>query len=148
MPARGMIPQYAPMIPTQVADPFHRDGWIYEERSTAGASWPTRTAPAFRPCGVALAASFAARSVGSPEQRLTGLHPAAFSDDQAARGRSSYIDMDRRAYGPEDLKALRSGSTDEPACAACQPNWRGIRDWRLAARASERHLAQLRRRRR
>jgi ATP-dependent DNA ligase len=26
-----MIPQYAPMIPTQV-EPFHRDGWVYEEK--------------------------------------------------------------------------------------------------------------------
>ena len=26
------IPQYAPMIPTQVPEPFHRDGWVYEEK--------------------------------------------------------------------------------------------------------------------
>jgi bifunctional non-homologous end joining protein LigD len=26
------IPPYAPMIPTQVHEPFHRDGWIYEEK--------------------------------------------------------------------------------------------------------------------
>ena len=27
-----MIPPYAPMIPSQVPDPFHRDGWVYEEK--------------------------------------------------------------------------------------------------------------------
>jgi hypothetical protein len=27
-----MIPQYAPMIPTQVPEPLHRDGWVYEEK--------------------------------------------------------------------------------------------------------------------
>jgi hypothetical protein len=27
-----MIPQYVPMIPTQVPEPFHRDGWVYEEK--------------------------------------------------------------------------------------------------------------------
>jgi len=27
-----MIPQYAPMIPTQVPEPFHRYGWVYEEK--------------------------------------------------------------------------------------------------------------------
>jgi hypothetical protein len=26
------LPQYAPMIPTEVPKPFHRDGWIYEEK--------------------------------------------------------------------------------------------------------------------
>jgi hypothetical protein len=26
-----VVPQYAPMIPTLVPEPFHRDGWIYEE---------------------------------------------------------------------------------------------------------------------
>jgi bifunctional non-homologous end joining protein LigD len=27
-----VVPQYAPMIPTLVPEPFHRDGWIYEEK--------------------------------------------------------------------------------------------------------------------
>jgi bifunctional non-homologous end joining protein LigD len=27
-----MIPEYALMIPTQVPEPFHRDGWVYEEK--------------------------------------------------------------------------------------------------------------------
>jgi bifunctional non-homologous end joining protein LigD len=27
-----MIPQYVPMIPTLVPDPFHRSGWVYEEK--------------------------------------------------------------------------------------------------------------------
>jgi hypothetical protein len=27
-----MIPQYAPMISTQGPVPFHRDGWVYEEK--------------------------------------------------------------------------------------------------------------------
>lgn len=27
-----MLPRYAPTIPTQVAKPFHRDGWVYEEK--------------------------------------------------------------------------------------------------------------------
>jgi ATP-dependent DNA ligase len=27
-----MISQYTPMIPTQVKKPFHRDGWVYEEK--------------------------------------------------------------------------------------------------------------------
>jgi bifunctional non-homologous end joining protein LigD len=26
------VPQYSPMIPTQVPEPFHRDGWVYEEK--------------------------------------------------------------------------------------------------------------------
>jgi bifunctional non-homologous end joining protein LigD len=26
------IPQYAPMIPTEIREPFHRDGWVYEEK--------------------------------------------------------------------------------------------------------------------
>jgi bifunctional non-homologous end joining protein LigD len=25
-------PRYMPMIPTQVSEPFHRDGWVYEEK--------------------------------------------------------------------------------------------------------------------
>jgi ATP-dependent DNA ligase len=28
----AVVPSYAPMIPTQVPEPFHRDGWIYEEK--------------------------------------------------------------------------------------------------------------------
>jgi ATP-dependent DNA ligase len=27
-----VIARYVPMAPTQVREPFHRDGWIYEER--------------------------------------------------------------------------------------------------------------------
>ena len=27
-----MIPKYAPMIPTQVRQSFHREGWVYEEK--------------------------------------------------------------------------------------------------------------------
>ena len=27
-----MLPRYAAMIPTLVPNPFHRDGWIYEEK--------------------------------------------------------------------------------------------------------------------
>jgi bifunctional non-homologous end joining protein LigD len=27
-----VLPEYAPMIPTQVPEPFHRDGWVYEEK--------------------------------------------------------------------------------------------------------------------
>jgi hypothetical protein len=26
------VPRYAPMIPTLVAKPFHREGWVYEEK--------------------------------------------------------------------------------------------------------------------
>ena len=27
-----MIPQYTPMAATLVREPFHRDGWVYEEK--------------------------------------------------------------------------------------------------------------------
>jgi hypothetical protein len=27
-----MIPAYSPMIPTLVPKPFHREGWVYEEK--------------------------------------------------------------------------------------------------------------------
>ena len=27
-----MISWYTPMAPTLVRDPFHRDGWVYEEK--------------------------------------------------------------------------------------------------------------------
>jgi bifunctional non-homologous end joining protein LigD len=27
-----MVPKYAPMSPTLVREPFHRDGWVYEEK--------------------------------------------------------------------------------------------------------------------
>jgi len=27
-----VVPQYSPIIPTLVANPFHRDGWTYEEK--------------------------------------------------------------------------------------------------------------------
>jgi ATP-dependent DNA ligase len=27
-----VLPQYTPMAPTQVREPFHSDGWIYEEK--------------------------------------------------------------------------------------------------------------------
>jgi hypothetical protein len=26
------LPQYPPMNPTQVPQPFHREGWVYEEK--------------------------------------------------------------------------------------------------------------------
>ena len=26
------IRQYAPMVPTLIRKPFHRDGWVYEEK--------------------------------------------------------------------------------------------------------------------
>src|SRR4051794_21098277 len=29
---KSVVPHYAPMIPTLVAKPFHRDGWAYEEK--------------------------------------------------------------------------------------------------------------------
>jgi bifunctional non-homologous end joining protein LigD len=32
MPASKAIPKYSPMIPTLVRQPFHRDGWVYEEK--------------------------------------------------------------------------------------------------------------------
>jgi bifunctional non-homologous end joining protein LigD len=32
MPARPKAPRYTPMQPTQVRQPFHRDGWVYEEK--------------------------------------------------------------------------------------------------------------------
>jgi hypothetical protein len=28
----AVLPQYTPMIPTLVRSPFHRDGWVYEEK--------------------------------------------------------------------------------------------------------------------
>ena len=28
----GSVPWYTPMVPTQVREPFHRDGWVYEEK--------------------------------------------------------------------------------------------------------------------
>jgi len=31
-----MIPQYTAMAPTLVREPFHRDGWVYEEKWRAG----------------------------------------------------------------------------------------------------------------
>jgi len=27
-----VVPQYTPMVPTLVASPFHRAGWVYEEK--------------------------------------------------------------------------------------------------------------------
>src|SRR4029450_11111673 len=29
---RRKVPHYAPMIASQIKQPFHRDGWIYEEK--------------------------------------------------------------------------------------------------------------------
>jgi ATP dependent DNA ligase domain len=29
---RRVVPQYTPMTPTLVREPFHRDGWVYEEK--------------------------------------------------------------------------------------------------------------------
>ena len=29
---RPKLPQYAPMIAAQIRQPFHRDGWVYEEK--------------------------------------------------------------------------------------------------------------------
>jgi len=40
-----VFPRYAPMAPTLVREPFHRRGWIYEEKgATAGGLSPVRTA--------------------------------------------------------------------------------------------------------
>jgi hypothetical protein len=27
-----VVPQYVPTAPTLVREPFHRDGWVYEEK--------------------------------------------------------------------------------------------------------------------
>ena len=27
-----VLPPFTPMAPTQVREPFHRDGWVYEEK--------------------------------------------------------------------------------------------------------------------
>jgi ATP-dependent DNA ligase len=27
-----VVPQYVPMVPKLVREPFHRDGWVYEEK--------------------------------------------------------------------------------------------------------------------
>jgi hypothetical protein len=35
------------MIPTQVPEPFHRDGWVYEEKVDGWRIWAYKTAPAF-----------------------------------------------------------------------------------------------------
>jgi hypothetical protein len=40
-----VLPEY--VIPTQIPEPFHRDGWVYEEKVDGWRIWPTRTAPAF-----------------------------------------------------------------------------------------------------
>jgi hypothetical protein len=37
-----VIPPYTPMAPTLVRLPFHRDGWVYEERSTGGGCWRSK----------------------------------------------------------------------------------------------------------
>src|SRR4029450_433452 len=29
---RSLMPMYTPMAPTLVREPFHRDGWVYEEK--------------------------------------------------------------------------------------------------------------------
>ena len=29
---RRVVPQYTPMAPTLAREPFHRDGWVYEEK--------------------------------------------------------------------------------------------------------------------
>jgi hypothetical protein len=31
-----VIPQYTPMASTRVREPFHRDGWVYEEKKVDG----------------------------------------------------------------------------------------------------------------
>lgn len=31
-----MVFQYQPMAPTLVREPFHRDGWVYEEKKVDG----------------------------------------------------------------------------------------------------------------
>ncbi len=33
---RAVLPKYTPMHPTQVREPFHRAGWIYEEKVDSG----------------------------------------------------------------------------------------------------------------
>ena len=43
-----MIPQCAPMIPTQMPEPFHRDVWVYEEKVDGWRSSHTRTAARVR----------------------------------------------------------------------------------------------------
>jgi hypothetical protein len=35
------------MAPTLVREPFHRAGWVYEDKVDGCASWPTRTASVF-----------------------------------------------------------------------------------------------------
>jgi ATP-dependent DNA ligase len=27
-----VLASYTPMVPTQIREPFHRDGWVYEEK--------------------------------------------------------------------------------------------------------------------
>src|SRR6476660_5175701 len=30
--AVATLPTYSPMVPTRIAKPFHRDGWVYDEK--------------------------------------------------------------------------------------------------------------------
>jgi hypothetical protein len=41
-----MIPQYTPMAPTLVREPFHRDGWVYEKKVEGWRISSTKAAPA------------------------------------------------------------------------------------------------------
>ena len=37
-----MLPKYTPMHPTQIREPFHRPGWVYEEKVDGWRpSWPS-----------------------------------------------------------------------------------------------------------
>jgi hypothetical protein len=37
------LPTHVPMIPTLVSKPFHRAGWVDEEKVDGWRIWPTRT---------------------------------------------------------------------------------------------------------
>ena len=40
-----VVRHFKPMQATQVKHPFHREGWVYEEKSTGGGWSRTRTDP-------------------------------------------------------------------------------------------------------
>jgi len=39
---RPPLPLITPMAPTLIAQPFHRDGWVYEEKYNGWRCWRTR----------------------------------------------------------------------------------------------------------
>jgi ATP-dependent DNA ligase len=41
-----VLPRFVPMIPAQVREPFHRDGWVHEEKVDGWRILAHRTAPA------------------------------------------------------------------------------------------------------